>query len=43
MNDTVRIRVESSSSEPLLRELGGATEILVPVTGTTTITQQIDW
>ena len=43
VNDGLRIRVKTSGSEPLLRKVGGNSEILVPVNGATTITQEIVW
>ncbi len=43
VNDTVRVRVDSSGAEPIVRDIGGSSEILVPVNGATTITQQIAW
>ena len=43
VNDLMKIRVETSQGEPLIREVGGKSEILVPVNGATTITQEILW
>ena len=43
VNDLMKIRVETSQDEPLIREVGGKSEILVPVNGATTITQEILW
>ncbi|MGB1708829.1 MAG: hypothetical protein ACPHF4_13445, partial [Rubripirellula sp.] len=43
LNDTHRIRLTTSGDKPLVRKVSGGSEILVPVNGPTTITQEIVW
>ena len=43
LNDAHRIRVTTSGNKPLVRQVGGSSEILVPVNGATMITQEIVW
>ena len=43
LNDTHRIRVETSGKKPFVRKMDVSSEILVPVNGPTMITQEIVW
>ncbi|MDB4694950.1 DUF1080 domain-containing protein [Rubripirellula sp.] len=43
LNDLHRIRITTSGKKPFVRKVGGSSEILVPVNGSTVITQEIVW
>ena len=42
MNDSITVQI-SGGGEPILRESGGKTELLVPIDGPTTILQDLNW
>ncbi len=43
LDDAVNIRVTSSDSKPIVRMIDGQTEVLLPIHGPGTITQEIVW
>ncbi|NND97872.1 MAG: DUF1080 domain-containing protein [Pirellulaceae bacterium] len=43
VDDTVTIRIQSDGAKPIIRKRDGSSEVLIPIAGSTTITQEIIW